>query len=128
MSGTSPQSAPATSTVPIVAQAGSKDQIVRDARSLQDAVVLARASNPDFAKQLEGSAAIYSKTVWGVPLSMVVSVVVTRYGFGWDDQTQALFVFFVGTGASWLCRWLTTGPISGWFKVPATPTDTKAAP
>ena len=122
MSGTSQPA------VPIVPQVGSKDQIMRDAAGFQNAVDMAKITNPAFAKQLIGSSMVFSKTNVGMTIALLVTYFGSRFGFQLDGDATALLVTGIGLAGTYIFRWLTTGPISGWFKVPAMPTDTKAAP
>lgn len=92
------------------------DKIVADAKSLPDLIAKAQQADPELAQQLTGKALLASKTVWGVPLTMIVSAVVTRYGLGWDASTCGIVSGALVMVATVALRWVTSSPISGIFK------------
>lgn len=70
----------------------------------------------NFDPGLLSKAMIYSKTNWGVPLSMMLAWAVTNYGLVLSANNQVIAVFLVGTVATWAFRYITKLPISGIFK------------
>jgi hypothetical protein len=93
-----------------------RDQLIKDAQSLPDLVARAQALDPDLAKALTSKALIYSKTIWGNAVALIVSWAVTKYALGWDADTCALVTGLIVMGVTGVLRYLTSQPISGVLK------------
>jgi hypothetical protein len=112
---------PPTPSAPFSIQPPIRDQIIAGATSLNGLVKTAETVDPGFAAQLKTKAAIYSKTNWFVPLSMILTAVGTHYGFTLDADTTATIVVAVGSAVTWIMRRFTKGAVSGVVSVPVSP-------
>jgi hypothetical protein len=97
--------------------ATTRDKIISEARSLPELIEKAKVEDPVLASQLTAKAAVYSKTYYATFLAPLVAWAVVKWGLGWDETTQALVVFLIGTGTAWLMRTISNSPIGGFFKV-----------
>lgn len=93
-----------------------RNKIIADAKSLPELIQLAEQADPDFAKQLKSKALISSKSVWVTMASSAVSWVVTRYALNWDADTCMVATWVVITVCAAAVRWVTAGPIGGFFR------------
>lgn len=93
-----------------------RDQLIKDAQSLPDLIARAEVLDPDLAKSLTSKALIYSKSIWGNAIALIVSWIVTRYGLGWDDNTCALVTGLIVMGVTGAMRYVTSQPIDGLLK------------
>lgn len=90
-----------------------RDQIIKEAQSLPDLISRAELADPDLAKQLTSKALIYSKSIWGNAIALIVSWMVTRYGIGWGADTCALVTGLIVMGVTSVMRSVTSQPIDG---------------
>ena len=101
-----------TSAIPI------RDQIIARATGFNSLVRAAQAYDPALAEKLTTKAAIYSKTNWAVPLSLLIAFAASHYGFALDTDATALIICAVGTITTWVMRRLSTGAVAGVVSVP----------
>jgi hypothetical protein len=101
------------------------DQAVGLARDVPDLIAKASTLDPSLAEKWTGKALIASKTFWGSIGVLVVSAIVKRYSLGWDQDTVDLIVGSLDLVAFAGLRYISTTPITGWFRA-ATPAETIA--
>lgn len=92
---------------------GFRNQIIKEAQSLPDLIRRAETADPELAKSLTSKALIYSKSVWGNAIALIVSWMVTKYGLGWDGDTCALVTGLIVMGVTVGLRMVTSQPIDG---------------
>jgi hypothetical protein len=110
-------SPPAPSPTPAEKQDQITQQAIAIAKDLPSLVGALRAADSPLADQIEGKAAINSRTLWGTLLVAVISAAAAKAGFAWDDQTVAIVALVVGLAVQTLwgivARFITVGPIKG---------------
>jgi len=89
---------------------------VAAAKDVPDLVTKLRVADPALAAQIEGKALVASKTPWGTLAVSAAAYLSTRYGLGWDSATDALVAGGALVLSSYAMRYITSVPISGWFK------------
>lgn len=107
---------------------GVVNDAVATANDLPALVAKLNAVDPTLATQITGKAAIYSKTPWGVAACMVLSWLVSHYGFALDADTIALIVGLAGFGGSMIMRWFANAPLTSVLPPTPVPTSTLPAP
>jgi hypothetical protein len=90
-----------------------RDRLIAEARTLPGLIAAAQVSDPALAEQLTGKALVYSRTVWGTPIVMVVSWAASRYALGWDPATCSAVAGALTWAAVIALRAITKAPISG---------------
>jgi hypothetical protein len=95
-----------------------QNRIVADARSMPDLIAAAKAADPALAEQLTGKALLYSRTVWGTPIVMLITWGASRYGLGWDVETCSAVAGAITWCAVVALRYVTRAPIAGIVTVP----------
>jgi hypothetical protein len=105
-----------------------QDHLVAAARSMPELIASAQAMDPALAEQLTGKALVYSKTVWGTPIVMVVSWAASRYALGWDPATCSAVAGAITWGAVIVLRSITRAPIVGVLTVPTPAPPPKGKP
>lgn len=112
------------------------DQVVAVSRDIPSLIKQAAAVDPELANKWLGKALLASKTLYGVPLTLVVSWLATKHGLGWDSDTCAVVTGVLVMGATALFRVMTEHPITGFFtratvqqaQLAASPTPMEPAP
>ena len=89
---------------------------VAAAKDVPDLVSKLRLADPAMAAQIEGKALLASKAPWGTLACAVAAYASTRWGFGWAQSTDALVAGCALVAGSYAMRYVTSAPISGWFK------------
>lgn len=107
-----------STTTSIFGAAPTRDQLVASATSLNSLIQTAESADPALAAQLKTKAALYSKTNWAVPLSMLLTWLGTKYGIALDADTQTAVTVAVGTVVTWIMRRFTKGAVSGVIATP----------
>ena len=92
-----------------------QDRIVESSRSLPELIEKARALDPPMAEALTGKALAQSRTVWGVLAALALAETVRRLDLGWGPDLIALISGLIVMGATIALRWISAGPITGWF-------------
>ena len=93
-----------------------ESELVAAAKSMPDLIEAARKSAPSLAEQLEGAPLIYSKTVWGMLVTIVLIWLARHYNLGWDRDTDNLVSGAIVMGVTIGLRWITKTPISSWLR------------
>jgi hypothetical protein len=128
MTPTAPGSPAPFSSVTAAKTTPAVNAAIGAARDLPDLVNRLQVVDPGLATQLEGHALIYSKTMYGQILAPIITLVVTKFGLGWDANTCELATGIVIMIGGVAFRWFTTSPISGWFSKGATPAQQIGVP
>lgn len=102
------------------------DQAIGVSRDVPDLIIRATALDPDLAAKWTGAALIQSKTLWGSLGVLIVSAIVKRYSLGWDQNTVDIVVGGVDLVALAALRYISSVPITGFFRR-ATPAEAIAA-
>ncbi len=100
---------PALSATPLV------NAVIARARSLPELIA---SLPPGLAQQLISKPLLASRSPPAVLLATGLAWVSTRYGLGWDDNTDALIAGTVLLGVAYLMRRLTKQPIAGVVSTP----------
>lgn len=111
-----------STTTNVFGAAPTRDQIVAGASNLNQLVKTAETYDPDLAARLTTKAAIYSKTNWFVPLSMVLSWAASHFGFALDADTTSMVIVVVGSVVTWIMRFSSKGAVSGVVAAPVATT------
>jgi len=77
------------------------DKMCSDAKSFQDLLNTAKVENPAFANVLLGDAIAASKTNLGALIVGGLTLLSTRYGFGWSTETTDFTAGAVMIASSW---------------------------
>lgn len=91
------------------------DQAVAVARDVPALIKQAAAVDPGLADKWLGKALVASKTLYGVPLTLVVSWLATKHGLGWDADTCAEVTGVLVLAATAIFRTVSRHPITGFF-------------
>lgn len=90
---------------------------VRAANSLPQLVANLETVDPGLAKQIQGSSALASKTLWGHLIIVLISAAAAKYGVNWDNSFDAELAtgLMMGAQALWgvIARLITKSPITG---------------
>ena len=111
-----------TEASPIVAKA--VDQAVADAKNLPGLINAVSTIDPALAEQWTGKALVMSKSPWGVLLVTAVTYESAKLGLGWSPDVCSLVAGGALVLAAYAMRYITSSPISGFFKkapLPPTP-------
>ena len=96
-----------------------RDKLIARAHDVPSLIAAATVADPALARALTGKALVASKSVYGPAVTAMVSLVVTRYGLGWDEPTCAMVSGMFILAASAAIRTFTKSPITGLITAPA---------
>lgn len=81
------------------------DRVVEGAKSLPELVAALKIVDPSMAAKVSGAASAAGATPLGTFLAGAVGFAVTRWGLGWDQDTQAMVVGACVLGGGYVAHW-----------------------